>query len=467
MKNDFVRRTAAAAAAMLMALSIGACGRVENTETSPAGNTKDPVSDSAADRPDSTSSAAENDDGKITQAPVSAEPVSQTEFAKLSDGADSDYINAAADFSAELIKNTCADELREGKNVLVSPLSVLSALGMTANGAVGETSEQMQQVLCGGISTEEQNRSLNYILSRAKGSQELTFNAANSVWSRNDGVFEISQDFADTLRKYYDAESYQVDFNEDAVNDINAWVNNNTNGMIPEIINELDPLTVMVLVNAIAFEAEWAEDYTDDHVFENSIFTCQDGTEEDCTLLYSTEELYFDGNGAEGFVKFYKGYDYALMAILPEEGKDLPDFVEGLTGGQLTEYWNSRRSADVYAYIPEFAYDYSSSLSDPLKAMGMDIPFSAGAADFSLMGDTYDGEPLYISDVLHKTHIELDRKGTRAAAATAVIMDKCEAEMEEKESHTVRLDRPFVYAIVDTETGFPVFLGAVNTVSQN
>lgn len=178
-------------------------------------------------------------------------------------------------------------------------------------------------------------------------------------------------------------------------------------------------------------------------------------------MLYSQEGSYFSDENTTGFMKDYEGHDYAFMAMLPSEDTDIADYVAGIDGDKLSKLWRSA-SGDVNVCIPEFTFDYNSELSDELKSMGMELPFTE-SADFSGMAETSSGA-LYINRVIHKTHIELDRNGTKAAAATAVVMtDEC--AMEEEEPKIVYLNRPFVYAIIDKESGTPIFIGAVNTLN--
>ena len=182
-------------------------------------------------------------------------------------------------------------------------------------------------------------------------------------------------------------------------------------------------------------------------------------------MLSCFEEGYFSDGRAQAFIKYYKGYKYAFMGILPNEGVSVSEYINGLDGESWYKLWKSGMYADIDVLIPEFSCDCDKELSGGLKAMGMDIPFDPKRADLSNMVENDSGDPLYISRILHKTHINVDRTGSEAAAATAVEMKVQAAERSKREQKEIYLDRPFIYAIVDTETGFPVFLGAVNTVA--
>ena len=362
---------------------------------------------------------------------------------------------ALAEFSLELLRRSWA-----GENALVSPLSVLSALGMTANGARGETLEQMEAVL--GLPTERLNGVLAAWAADLPRGKDCRVELANSVWVRDDGSFEADQDFLETAAGWYKAEVFASKFDAAAVRDINSWVEKNTRGMIPEILSELRDETMMVLVNALALEAEWEEIYEDIQIRENGIFTTEDGAEQPAALMYSSEGHYLKDEGAQGFLKFYKGGRWAFAALLPDEGTALEDYLDSLTGERLHRVLAGAEETLVYAAIPKFKSEYGVELNDALKALGMTDAFDMDRADLSGLGRSELG-PLFISRVLHKTSVSVDEKGTRAGAATAVLADSG-ADMPGTVPE-VYLDRPFLYMLVDTETSLPAFLGVVTDMS--
>lgn len=443
MRKTLSRTICAGLAAMLLCAS---CGKVEPSY--------EPVQVSA--QPVSTEVPAANAGGESGKTVV---PAADKPIEKPSDMT----LTGLADFSAGLLKNNCGAEIKEGKNVLISPESVLMALGMTANGANGETLAQMEKVMLGEEDISKLNDAMRYLGQHNPEADGVKVNIANSIWANKEEGFSLKQSFADTVKQLYGAESFCVPFNDgQTLDDINGWVSNNTNGMIPTILDEIPPNTELYLINAMAFEAEWYNEYEETDMREGMNFTNFAGEEEQCSFLYSEEAQYFADGSAQAFVKLYKGGNYAFMGILPNEGVSVSDYIAGLDGEGWYKLWNSREYETVDVLMPEFTYDYNSILNDGLKAMGMELPFTE-AADFTGIAD-YAHDYFYINRVIHKTHIEVDRKGTKAAAATAIEM-KCEdACLAVEEPKYIHLDRPFVYAIVDMETGFPVFLGAVNTV---
>ena len=365
--------------------------------------------------------------------------------------------DSALRFAADLFKASYQD----GKNTLVSPFSVMVALAMTANGADGETLEQMEEVL--GMPKDELNGYLaSYIASLPEG-EGYKLRPANSIWLTDDERFTVSEDFLKTNKSVYDADIFRTPFDESTKNDINSWVREKTDGMIPEILKEIPDAAIMYLVNALAFDAEWGEIYNEDQV-HSAEFTREDGTKEKTELMYSEEWAYLETDNATGFLKYYKDGKYAFCAILPEEGIKMADFIDSLDGEKLCDILKSLRTETVYAAIPKFETRSSFELSGVLKGMGMPLAFDMAKADFSKLGDS-DAGNIFIGRVIHETFISVAEQGTKAGAATVVEMLDGGAPFMETPK-VVTLDRPFVYAIIDTETLTPVFLGTLMSTAQ-
>ena len=357
----------------------------------------------------------------------------------------------AADFAVRLFRQ-CAES---GKNTLISPLSVLAALSMTANGAKGETLEQMEKVL--GMSTDELNRFFLAYTDALPEGDKYKLSLANSIWFTSDERFTVVRDFLQTNADWYGADAFKAPFDGSTLRDINGWVKEKTDGMIPEILDKIQGAAVMYLVNALAFEAEWAETYKKDQVHEGD-FTLEDGTKRTADFMYSAEGRYLDDGKAVGFIKYYSGQKYAFAALLPNEGITVEEYVSSLLTGMLA----GAQTVPVDASIPKFETGYGTEMSDVLKAMGMPAAFDDRDADFSGLGTSTDGN-IYIDRVIHKTFISVGEKGTRAGAATVVEMVD-EAAIEFTDTKQVHLDRPFVYMLIDTETNLPFFIGTMMDV---
>lgn len=361
---------------------------------------------------------------------------------------------AATDFAVELLQSTDS-----GGNILLSPVSVLSALAMTANGASGETKSQMEAVL--GLPTEELNTYLQAYADSLPADKHARCSLANSVWFRDDADhLTVEQAFLDVCADYYGADLFQAPFDNSTLKDLNAWVSDRTDGMIPAILDRIPDSAMVYLVNALAFDGQWASVYRENQIHEGS-FTTEDGTEQSAQMMYSQEFAYLENDLATGFLKYYEGGTYAFAALLPNEGVTLEDYIASLTGEGLRSTLTSAQPEAVETAIPQFTAQYSTELSGILAELGMADAFDASAADFSAMGSSPDG-PLYISRVLHKTFLALDAQGTRAGAATVVEVDTGASAP----GRTVYLDRPFLYLLVDCEANLPLFIGAVRSLEN-
>ena len=350
---------------------------------------------------------------------------------------------------------------KNGENTLVSPLSVLCALAMTANGAEGETLKQMEAVL--GMTAEELNLYLYSYMKNLPQGDKYRLNLANSIWFTEDNRFTVNQDFLQTNADYYGADIYQAPFDDQTCRDINNWVKQNTDEMIPEILDYIPPEAVMYLVNALAFEAEWSEIY-EDHQVRSGKFTKEDGTKRDVEFMYGSESAYLEDENAAGFLKYYKGGKYAFAAMLPNEGVSVSDYVAFLTGESLNALLANPQYTAVQTSIPKFEMEYGVEMSEILAGMGMPRAFDPDNAEFERLGTSTDGN-IYISRVLHKTFISVGEKGTRAGAATIVEMQDC-AAAEPQEPKQVYLDRPFVYMLIDCENHIPFFIGTMMDIKS-
>lgn len=357
---------------------------------------------------------------------------------------------AVADFAARLFA-ACADGT---ENVMISPLSVLEALGMTAGGAQGETRAQMEAAF--GLSSEELDAALAGWTAALTGNKKVRLGLANSIWLRDDPDLTVEQDFLQHNADVYGAAAYRSAFDGAAVRDINRWVDEKTDGMIDRLLDEIPDSAMLYLINALAFEAEWEKAYSRENVVAGA-FAAADG-EKQAKLMHGTEYAYLEDADTTGFVKNYAGGGYAFVGLLPAEDVSLRDWIAGLTGEKLRALLDGEQQIKTYTELPKFRSAYETELSEVLQGMGMTDAFAGDRADFGAMGH-YGTGPLFISAVIHKTYIDVSETGTKAAAVTAAEMSTTSAAPEE--TRTVCLDRPFVYLIVDTGTGLPLFLGCV------
>lgn len=365
--------------------------------------------------------------------------------------------SAATDFAVRLFRATSED----GKNTLISPLSVMCALAMAANGAEGRTLEQMEAVL--GMSKADLNLYLyTYVNSLPQG-DKYKLSIANSVWFTDDTRFTVNRDFLQTNADYYGADIYKTPFNMQALWDINNWVKDKTDGMIPKIIDKIPEEAIMYLINALAFEAEWPSPYERNQVRDGK-FTKEDGAKQDAELMYDTVGTYLEDELATGFIKPYKGGKYAFAALLPKEGVSVSEYVSSLDGEHLNKLLTGAEYRTVKTAIPKFENEYGVEMSNVLKSLGMTDAFEIESADFDGMGTWSDGS-IYIGKIIHKTYIQVGERGTKAGAVTAIEVDG-EMSADPTEIKQVYLDRPFVYMLIDCENSVPFFIGTVMDVKS-
>lgn len=347
------------------------------------------------------------------------------------------------------------------QNIMVSPISMAMALHMTYNGAVAGTKEDMAKALqITGIDLDALNQKNRDLLQRLKAADsKVKLEIANSLWLREDIAF--NQDFLKRNKDYYSAGAYNLDFaNPGAADTINNWVEENTKGLIKDIVDPpVDPMAIMFLINAVYFQGTWSEQFDKQATFEDTFYLASGGQAKAPMMNQS------------GIYDYYKAPDFqairlpygeekrmAMYVFLPDENSTLADFHKELNYANW-ENWLSRFEAKPGTImLPRFSLEYSKSLKDALSALGMKTAFNPDGADFSGMVPADNNHDIYINDVKHKTFIEVDELGTEAAAVTSVEMRVKGMPMYD---FNMKVDRPFFYAIHDSETGAILFMGSV------
>lgn len=357
-------------------------------------------------------------------------------------------VDNSINFSIELFKRS----VDNGNNCVVSPVSVMMSLGMTANGAAGDTMSQMLQVLGGGADIEELNDFYGYVLdsiSSDESTSELSF--ANSLWIKNTLEDYVQDGFLETVAGKYDAQVFAAPFDDSTVDDVNSWIEYYTDGMIDGIMEEAEDNYIMYIINAVAFDAQWEVEYGEESI-SNGKFTDIDGSASNVNMMASVENKYISYDNVTGFIKPYDG-GYSFVALLPDENTDINEFIDNLDGETFMELVDTADEKEVYASIPEFEISYAIDMSDAVKDMGITDAFTTDA-DFENMMDAAGPENVEIDSILHKTFISVNAEGTKAASGTDTVTDTRGAAV-------VCLDRPFVYAVIDDSTNLPVFIGTV------
>ena len=368
-----------------------------------------------------------------------------------------EFIDSYKDFTARL-SDVMLEASKGDKNFLVSPLSVMTCFTMATNGAANETLKQMEQALGGDLTIDEISPNLSAYLEYLSEKAPKTFSTANSLWlNENFSMSErIRDDFLKKSINYFDAAVYKTIFDDKALTDINNWVSDKTNKMIPRILDELAPDSAMILLNALYFDASWREPFFTSNTKE-ATFTAADGTEETAQMMGGTAEYYVSGDNFTGFMKEYRDTPFVFAALLPNEGMTADVLLKSLSGSDYTAFYKNASQEQVSVNLPKFEFDADYLLNDSMQALGMTDAFDQVKADFSgVTGDT----SLYIGQAIHKTRIEVTEGGTRAAAVTAIDMRLKGVRIQKR----VVLDRPFVFMILDTTQGLPIFVGTVNHI---
>lgn len=345
-------------------------------------------------------------------------------------------------------------------NLFISPLSVSMALGMTLNGAAGETYNAMKETLeLAGLSEEEINQSYRSLIDLLVDlDPKVVFQIANSIWYRD--TFPIAQPFIDVNRQYFDAVVSGLDFNDPgAAGIINQWVYDNTNGRIEEIVDSpINPLTVMFLINAIYFKGDWTYKF-DVADTRDDAFTLPDGSTKQVPMMNHGEATfpYFENEVFQAVDLAYGDSLFSMTIVLPKPDQDLNTIIAELDKETWDSWVNQLIPRDLQLLqMPKFEIEYEIKLNDVLTALGMGIAFAPGQADFSRMWEGSLGS-LFISEVKHKTYVKVDEEGTEAAAVTSVEMRYTSVP----DNPTMRINRPFLFAIRERFSGTILFIGKI------
>lgn len=345
-----------------------------------------------------------------------------------------------------------------GKNTFVSPASVSIALAMTYNGAAGETQQAMAQTLeLTGLSLAEVNQANAALLKNLKRlDPKVELSVANSLWAREGVTFH--QDFMERNRRFFEAKVASLDFNgPQAARTINDWVSDNTRGKIDKIVDDpIDPQAVLFLINAIYFNGQWKARFDPSKTRDMPFYLLDGGQKSVSMMSQSGKYLYYQGERFQAVNLPYGQGRVSAYVFLPASGSNLDEFLAGLNAEAWADWMPRFAEMEGDVFLPRFKIEYEAKLNDALKAIGMEIAFDQGRADFSGMRPIPPA--LYIYQVKHKTFVRVDEKGTEAAAATLVEM---RVESAQLDRFVFFADHPFFFAIYDHQTGTILFMGTV------
>jgi len=349
----------------------------------------------------------------------------------------------------------------ENENVMISPLSISYALSMTLNGANGATREAMLDALrLKGISVDAINNSYKNLTEALLAvDKRVLMSIANSVWIENN--FTVKKTFTDILTDYYNADAEKFDINDASAPDkINTWIEDNTNGLIKEMIDKLEDNTVMLLINAIYFKGKWKSEFDESNTIQMPFYKSAGNQVNVPMMKQKTDFNVYAGNGFILAEFPYGQGNFVMDVILPNEQDGLSNTLALVSDASFAAWLGQMSERETDVSFPRFKYGYKKTLKDVLTDMGMGIAFTDGA-DFSKITDQYD---LLINDVTHQSFIETNEEGTEAAAAT--IVDIGLTSMPPA-ALVFKMDHPFLYIIRETTTNSIIFMGRVADPSRN
>ncbi|WP_051250743.1 serpin family protein [Paenibacillus harenae] len=391
-------------------------------------------------------------------------PISVSERSQLSKQTDPRAAQATNAFGLELAAKLLRDT--KGQNMVISPISIAQALSMTLNGAVGPTREQMLKTMhMEGLSSDELNdgqRKLRELLRQPGPGVKLSM--ANSLWIQQEWPFH--KPYLDRMNTVYDAELYERELSDPAVmKEINKWVDKQTNGLIPTILDEPVPeMTKLLLMNALYFDGNWETPFEPEDTKDRD-FTDSDGKVRSVPFMHQEGGFEYEETETYQAVRLpYGDGQMGMLIVQPRINSDRTALASKLLADP--DFWTKRMDhLNGRLALPKFRAESKFELSELLKAMGMSLPFDPNRADFSEMADMsgVQEQRLYINKVLHKTLVDVSEHGTEAAAVTMIGMDAGSAPPEGNFEMTV--DRPFLFAIQDLQSGVLLFVGSVKTLS--
>lgn len=363
------------------------------------------------------------------------------------------------DFACNLFR-TIYEQKHSNGSFIMSPISVGYLLGMLNAGAEGETQRQITDVLGLDVSAQEINQHFKKIMNEASSvDSTVTIKIANSIKINSARGYRLIPKYKENMQKFYDAQIDAFPFTDDRnVDIINNWCNTHTDGMIPKILDSLDPYAAMYLLNAVFFKASWTDKF-DPNNTRNKVFTKEDGTILEHKMMHVAIKAAYGSNNLCKMLRLpYGNGNYSMNVLLPHQGKTVGDIIQSLSAQQLEQQRTQEMTTyNVDVLMPRFTTESETHLEGVLSSMGMPLAFHPRAAEFSNM---VKDEELWISMMMQKAKTEVNEKGTKASAVTiARGYKKGFAGDNRQKNAEFHATRPFVYYIVDNSSGTIYFMG--------
>ncbi len=364
--------------------------------------------------------------------------------------------NASADFGFEMLQKLC--ETAPNDNLFISPLSVSMALAMTLNGAAGETETAMARTLrVADLSEGERNQAFKTLIELLTSvDPKVQMEIANAVWIRQG--FDVEPAFIAVNQNYFSAMVKSLDFGSPAaLLTINNWCNDKTHGKISKILDEIPAEVVMYLMNAVYFKGRWVYQFDKEKTADREFYPTPSNPSP-CRMMIQTNDRfrYFADDSMQAVDLPYGNGQFSMTVLLPAHNSSPQKLLAGLNAQALSELPDRFREQRGTLELPKFKLEYKQNLKNVLAAMGMEVAFT-DQADFTRINKNGN---LLISEVLHKTFVQVDEEGTEAAAVTSVNLALTSVGGDSGFWMTV--DRPFLFFIREKSTGTILFLGIVN-----
>jgi serine protease inhibitor len=383
-------------------------------------------------------------------------PQTETPLQKKTVNTDTKIVESSNKFGFKLFSEVLKND-RGKNNVFISPLSVAIALAMTYNGASGSTQQAMAKTLeLEGMNLPEINSSYAAALKQLLDDSDakVQLNIANSLWANQEVSF--APDFIKRSQDFYQAKVSNLNFKDAAAsNIINNWVKENTNNKITKIVEKIEPNQVLFLINAIYFKGNWSNEFNKSQTAQSPFYITPNRRKQHPMMSQEGDYRYYESEQFQAVsLPYGKDGKLSFYIFLPKQNSNLKSFYQNLNVDDWEKWMTQFNKQKGFIRLPRFKTDYEVTLNDALKSLGMEEAFS-NKANFSGMGKNFA-----ISQVKHKTFVEVNEEGTEAAAATSVGIVATSLR-QEPEPFRMIVDRPFFCAIRDNETGSVLFMGSI------
>jgi len=382
---------------------------------------------------------------------------------KLAQTVDKDIVSANTGFSLRILNELQREQ--KGKNIFISPLSISIALAMAYNGANTTTKEAMAKTLgLEGMSDEKINNGFKDLIESLKNADNsVTLNIGDSTWIRSTFATQVKSGFTKAVESYFGSNVYSRSFDDPkTITEINSWVNTQTKGKISKIIDQIDSDMVMFLINAIYFKGDWIKQF-DASLTKPGDFTTADGNFVRTDMMHNDGSYSYYADDKVQVIRLPYGRDkIAMYVFLPKEGVNLDQFLQNLDENELNSYLKQLSASQLELQLPKLQLEYGKvDLKDALVELGMGIAFDRNAADFSGIADVKP-ENLYIAFVDHKAVIDINEKGSEAAAVTNIGIGVTSVPVRT----SFKVDKPYLFVMRDDRSGSILFMGKITDPTQ-